>query len=576
MQITDGNYNISNTNNNSITNNNSLLNQNVTGNQPLSGNAQITQVPEGQLFHGQILNVTREQVSILLDNNSTLLARLGDAVNLNIGDNITFQIKENNGDNVVIRPFLESAATVKDNAIFKVLDTNNFAPTEKNYQIAETLMNNNMPVDKASMQRIMQQAYKFPDTSVDTMVAMNKLGIPVNAETIGQYEAFLSNNHQMVNNLNDLSGSVSDFLAQMVSDISMKGEESSAINSEILDFNTTLLESISDESDMANPEILLANNTDGMADGGNNISDGIALRGSVAETANQIEQPEQNYKGIAELSQKFNINEEGLKEILNSLEKSGINKESLNKAVSNSDTPLKLLNNINELLKENPEANIDLKAFFQSEGYKELLQQGIKHKFTLDPGNMKNPKEIDEIYNKLYEKTNNLMEAFSGKGGNAGQELTNSAKSIQERLDFMQNLNNMFTYAQIPVRTSSNEMNSELFVYLNKRKNQEKKEDISALLHLDMDHLGPTDVHVSLRGNMVHTKFYVEDEISAKILDEHMTMLEKAVNENGFSLTNEVITREPTLNTSGNMVVDEMLGNDLEKSVKRYSFDVRT
>ena len=75
---------------------------------------------------------------------------------------------------------------------------------------------------------------------------------------------------------------------------------------------------------------------------------------------------------------------------------------------------------------------------------------------------------------------------------------------------------------------------------------------------------------------MVHTKFYVEDEVSARILDEHMTMLEKAVNDNGFSLSNEVITREPTLNTTGNMVVDEMLGTDLEQSVKRYSFDVRT
>ena len=61
----------------------------------------------------------------------------------------------------------------------------------------------------------------------------------------------------------------------------------------------------------------------------------------------------------------------------------------------------------------------------------------------------------------------------------------------------------------------------------------------------------------------------------AKILDEHMTILEKAVNEAGFSLKNEVIMREPTLNTSGSMVVDEMFGVDLEQSVKRYSFDVR-
>ena len=54
-----------------------------------------------------------------------------------------------------------------------------------------------------------------------------------------------------------------------------------------------------------------------------------------------------------------------------------------------------------------------------------------------------------------------------------------------------------------------------------------------------------------------------------------MNMLEKAVNDNGFSLTNEVITREPTLNVGNNIVVKEMLGDDLEQRVKRYTFDIR-
>jgi flagellar hook-length control protein FliK len=99
--------------------------------------------------------------------------------------------------------------------------------------------------------------------------------------------------------------------------------------------------------------------------------------------------------------------------------------------------------------------------------------------------------------------------------------------------------------------------------------------EVSALLHLDMDHLGATDVHVSLTGDMVHTRFYVEDEESARIIDEHMTMLEKAVNGAGYSLTNETVTRSQSINTTGNKVVDELVGKDLEQSIKRYSFDVK-
>ena len=260
MQISDASYNISNATNNSIK---PIITKEAGGtsqNVPLSGNAQITQVGEGQLFHGQILNVTRDNVSILLDNNSTMLARLGDAISLNIGDNITFQVKENNGDSVVIKPYVDNAEQVKDNAIFKVLDANNLSPTVKNYQIAETLMNNNMPVDKNSMQRIMQQSFKYPDTSIDTLVSMNKLGLPINTETIGQYEAFLNNNHQMVNNLNDLSSSITNFSSQMFSEISMAGKDGATVASEMLDFNATLLSTISDTSDFANPETFLNTN----------------------------------------------------------------------------------------------------------------------------------------------------------------------------------------------------------------------------------------------------------------------------------------------------------------------------
>ncbi len=585
MQISD--FNISANTGKPILNNvPSTSQQGVQQTGNISGNAQITQGAEGQLFHGQILNITGDQVSIMLDSNQTLLAHMGESVSLNIGDAITFQIKENNGSNVVIRPFTESAGAMKDNAIFKVLDGNNLSPTAKNYQIAEALMNNNMPVDKGTMQRLMQQSYKFPDASIDTLVSMNKLGIPVNEANIAQYDAFVSNNHQLVNNLNSMSNDISDFSFKMLSDITASGTNNTEASMDILNFNAKLLGAISDEVDLADTNLFkqdisttenlhITDNSITMADSTGQTIVGQEQTGSIEQlNAGDIKLSQ----GISELSTRIGVSEDSLNSIFESLKSMGIPEEQLQKLADNSDSTMKLMNNINELLKQTDAAELDmneLKNFFQSEGYRELLKEGLKDKFTLDGNNMKNPEELDELYNKMYEKTNNLMEAFAGKGGSAGEQLTNSAKGMQERLDFIQNLNNMFSYAQIPVKIGNNEMNSELFVYMNKKKLMENKEDVSALLHLDMDHLGPTDVHVSLRGGMVNTKFYVEDEASAKILDEHMTILEKAVNEAGFSLKNEVIMREPTLNTSGSMVVDEMFGVDLEQSVKRYSFDVR-
>lgn len=585
MNISDNNINLNNFNiantssgkTNAAAGGNSAVGQNPIQN--VSGNALITQVNEGQLFNGKILDITRDQVSILLNNNKTLLAHMTDNINFNIGDAITFQVQENNGSNVVIKPYQNSAGMMKDNAIFKVLDTNNFAPTEKNYMIAEKLMNNNMPVDKASMQKIMQLSYKYPDANIDTLLNMTKLGINIDSNSINQYEAFLSNNHQLMSDLVNMSGSITEFSATILDGMDLSNGNISLDN--ILQFNNTLLGALSDASDVGDlsnilPDVINPNNADGTLD--------LVAPQNTSVIAN--EGKAYIMENLPALAEKFSIQESSINQLVDSLNKIGFDDTTIAKLLDNSDTPMKLMNNIKELLNSDVLKNdisqtndnllADIKNMLQSEGYKELLDVAVKKKFSLDPNKMENPKEIDDLYNSIYDKANRLMDAFSGQGGSAGKNMQESAKGMQERIDFMQNLNNMFTYAQIPVNVSGSDMNSELFVYMNKKRMKDAKEEVSALLHLDMDHLGPTDVHVSLRGTTVNTRFYVEDEESARIIDEHMTMLEKAINESGYSLINEVVTREPSIGKTSNMVIDEMLNKDMEKSVKRYSFDVRT
>lgn len=577
MNIADSGYNINISNVRPVGGQGTLNVQNQeaaqqTGNTGAAGevsaNALISTASEGQTFNGQILDITNNQVSILLDNNTTLNARMAEAVNLNIGDSLSFLIKENNGSNVLIKPFNNDAGLMKDNAIFNVLEQNNLSPSEKNYQIAESLMNNSMPVDKGSMQKIMQQSYKYPDASIDTLVNLNKLGLPVNETSISQYNDYVSNSHQLYNDISNINNSILEFSSEVINNIG--GDNQPAISGDnvmqLLDFNDTLLGALSDAEDMENISPLI-NESKEMPD--------ITLDEPVVDTLLS--------KGIDvdKSSERLGVDADTLKGVYEGLSKLGVDDETLKNIANESKTPLQLLNNINKAVgdafKENPESfNLnEVKQFFTSEEYNKVLSGGINKKFTLDTKDMKNPGEIDELYKSMYEKTDKLMKAFSENAGSAGKSLSENAKGMQERIDFMQNLNNMYAYAQIPFRTDGNEANSELFVYMNKKKMQEAKDNISALLHLDMKFLGPTDVHVSLHGNNVHTRFYVEDEESARIIDEHMTMLEQAIKETGHTLTNEVITREPALALPENMVVNEMFGNELEKSVKRYSFDVR-
>lgn len=584
MHISDTNINL-----NIATNNSTSLRVNtpsVSESGTVSANAQISMGKEGQIFNGKILDITNNKVSIMLDNNKTLFAQMTDAVNMNIGDSLTFMIKENNGSNVLIKPYGDGVQNMKDNAIFKILDLNSITPTDKNYQIAESLMNNNMPVDKASMQRIMQQAYKFPDASIDTLINLNKLGMPVNESNIAQYDAYMSNTHQLTQNINNLSESIVNFSKETVNQIlSQMGSTNDVAMEQLNSFNTSLLSSISDIADSSNINISeIINNI------ANEINTSVEINQNPELISNNLEQSQvvdniahevtaDNTNPADLLAAKLNLDSNNLNNLINELKSAGVSEPVINAIVEKSDTPMQLLNNINEVINNSEALKLtseNIKDLLSSDSYNNILSEAVKDKFSLKLQDMENPKELDDLYNKMYDKTSKLLEAFSsGTNSNAGENMSQAAKSMQQRIDFMQNLNNMFAYAQLPVKLDQSQMNSDLYVYMNKRNIKNSKEEVSALLHLDMDHLGATDVHVSLHGTNVHTRFYVEDEISAKIIDEHMTMLEKAINENGFNLTNEVITREPTLATGPNMVVKEMLGDDLEKSVKRYSFDVR-
>ena len=547
---------------------------NVTGTRPetvvnndtqvASGNVALAQAEQGQTFTGQIVDVNGSQVTIQMEGNLMLQARMSETVNLNMGDTIAFLVKENSGNTVMIQPLASDLQAMKNQTIFDLLEKNQLSPSDKNYQIAETLLNENMPVDRASMQKVLQQAYKYPDASIQTLVSMNKMQLPVTEQTIAGFEQYQTNQHVM---MQALSGMTEEITAYMSEPDGMR--EMLQVLSDAQDLPVLNADAMLQELEQTIGDALFAQGQ---------INAGMELQ-ATDMTGNPLVLSAEQVSAFAE---KFGMTEEQLTDLTKQLQDMHFDAQTIQTLYTQSDTTMQLVNHLQALVAGAADKSMidaeTMKAFFMSDGMKELLEAAVKEKFTLNPEKMQYPQEVSDLYKGIYEKMERLMQQMSGHTGSSGQQLSESAKGMQERIDFLQNLSNLFPYAQIPVRMEGRDGNADLFVYMNKKRMQEKKEDVSALLHLDMEYLGPTDVHVSLRGTMVHTKFYVEDEESAKIIDAHMTQLEQAIAENGYSLTNEVIMREPTLHpeTEKNAVVKEMFGDDIEKRVKRYSFDVRT
>ena len=485
-------------------------------------------------------------------------------MNLNMGDSIAFLVKENTGNVVTIKPLATDMQSMKNQTIFDLLEKNQLSPSDKNYQIAEALLSENMPADRTSMQKILQQAYRYPEVDVQTIVSMNKMNLPVTEETIAGFEQYQTNQHAM---MQALSGMTEELTTYMSNPEGMQ----------------EMLPILSDTQDIPVLDMDVLLRTDGQ--GGKTTAD--ILNPATEHAGLQMEGisgtvPGISAEQIAAYAEKFGMAEGEISGITDQLLNMHLSAQTIQTVFDQSDTPMQLANHLQTLVSAAVDHAVSdtekLKEFFASDNMKALLETAVKDKFTLNPEKMEQPQELSDLYKHIYEKMDRLMQQMGGQGNPSGQHLSESAKGMQERILFLQNLSNLFPYAQLPVRMEGRDGNADLFVYMNKKRLQEKKEDVSALLHLDMEFLGPTDVHVSLRGTMVHTKFYVEDEESAKLIDAHMNQLEQAVAENGYSLTNEVIMREPTLHpeTEKNAVIKEMFGDDdIEKSVKRYSFDVR-
>ncbi|OYP40489.1 hypothetical protein CG709_05145, partial [Lachnotalea glycerini] len=72
--------------------------------------------------------------------------------------------------------------------------------------------------------------------------------------------------------------------------------------------------------------------------------------------------------------------------------------------------------------------------------------------------------------------------------------------NIRSNLSFMEQINQNFTYLQIPIQFSNEEAHSDLYVYTNKKNLEKQDGNLSVLLHLDMEVLGTTDIYINMSG----------------------------------------------------------------------------
>lgn len=199
------------------------------------------------------------------------------------------------------------------------------------------------------------------------------------------------------------------------------------------------------------------------------------------------------------------------------------------------------------------------------------MKEELISKWTLTPNSLTKEGIVDDYYENLAKQLTDIKGFISSSFQGSQENLQGQAGHLQDNISFMNQINEFFTYFQLPIKLKEQVANSKLFVYTRKKERRTAEEGISVLLHLDMEHLGPLDIHVDLHNKNLVSRFYINDNDTSNLISSNMPLLEAALERKGYSLNAEVLIREKDMN-----IVEEFTKQEENTSfVPRYNFDIR-
>jgi len=213
-----------------------------------------------------------------------------------------------------------------------------------------------------------------------------------------------------------------------------------------------------------------------------------------------------------------------------------------------------------------------LKSILGEKEVQKFLADKLQEQWLITPEEVADEGKVEELYNRLNRQLKGIANALE----TAGQVESTSYRAttnLSNNIDFLHQVNQMYTYVQLPLKLQQGQAHGDLYVYTNKKNLAAKDGQISALLHLDMEHLGPVDVYVAMNASKVNTKFYVKDDEMLDFLEEHMDLLTARLNKRGYDLKLDMQVRNQGDDTkSGIRPLMEQQGN---VPLVQYAFDMR-
>lgn len=525
------------------------------GTQELTGT--LAGLKEGNIFEGTVKSARNGQVVLVLANGESITARIEGKIDLQLNQSMFFEVKSNTQTQIAIKPYLNGNGG--NPTLFRALTEAGLAATEENLEMVKTMMEEQMPIDRQSLGNMAKQIASFPGTDVSALVQMNRLGIPV---TEGNIQQFLNYREDAASIMGELEGIIEE-LPQSFKAENLTAEQMRNQNGELL--KIFLPEQQTAETVPQIKEI----NTTGVQPG---------ERPWIPQNIEEVEVPPEKLlmeeqtgaeRGVAQLlTEEENVN---LRQQLEQLGM-GENKVLFDETGQLRGTPEEFLQKLQtqlEQMKNLPKQ--ELEQLFSGKEYQKLLKEAIGKQWFIQPEQVGKENTVKKLYEKLQDQMGRLEE-FAKQNHLEHTGFKQAVSTVRNNIEFMNQINHIYNFVQIPLKMQMQNVNSQLYVYSNKKNLRDPEGELSAFLHLDMDHLGSTDVSVKMKGTQVNTQFYMEDDESYDLILSHAEELAKKLEQKGYQCEIQVQNDKKKVD-----FVEDFLKQDLPSTgrLRRYSFDMR-
>ena len=530
---------------------------------------EIRSLLPGQTIQGAVVGRNGNVAQIALSQELLINARIDQSISLALGQNMSFEVKSNNGSVLSLTPLYANMANQA--TIMRALGEAGLPETAENIEMVARMMEEGMPIDKDTILNVSRQLMEFPGQNPASIIQMIRLGLAITELNIEQFEQYQNAGHQLLGSAETIMQELPEVFRELLGE--GRAGQAYAFYGQVLDIlaegegtENVIQKGTEGGAEQAGQTAINGGETESgilpgrLMDPGfsDPAGEGVGAAGPADANASVLTQKQ--WQALGDMLRELGIDEQTAAQIRNG----GLSAKEV----------LELIRNTLSGAGEKGMPTQVLERLFGGREFEALLKAEVGRQWLIEPKDVADPHKVEQLYERIREQSMRLHEAMQ-TAGKADLPVARSVQNLQNNVDFMNQMNHMFTYIQLPLKLAGNNAHGDLYVYTNKKNLAAKDGNVSALLHLDMENLGPMDVYVTMQQNKVSTNFTLQDESAMDLIEQHISLLDERLTKRGYALKAQFKIKEEDEAQDGG-IMQTILNQEKNISVlSRTSFDMR-